>query len=204
MKMPLVPAVLSGSILFAFVITGATLLVALLLGGLPNSFQWEALSDPAFLKVLWQANPAETARLVLMEEPWLVVEQRQAATGLQLWGLYFYAGTLFVCLSVSIFTALCWRRLKAASVKQRVLFLVGLLLVVFSVMYLRLLACCGSGPGWVLETWLLSRAYMPDAGGLDWVRIYTLVQAWLPALQAATLLVGSWLLASNGRGARGV
>jgi hypothetical protein len=169
-------------------------LLALSLGSLPNSVQIQPATDLAFLQILWRDNPWETIKLVLVDKPLVTVENSDPVTGLQVWGSFYYAGTLFVYLLASIFTAMNWKTLLNSSINQRVLFAAGIALMLIGVTYLRRTECCTSGHAWVLDTWLLARVYTPDMGTVNWLELYEHMRPWLPALQTATLVAGMTIL----------
>jgi hypothetical protein len=168
--------------------------LALLMGSLPNNVQLPVGPGLDFLQILWQANPWETARLVFVDGPLVVIEQRQQETGLQVWGIFHYTGTVLVYLMISVFTAVHRGDLVNGSKKQRALFAAGLITVLIGVTYLRHAACCSSEPGWVLETWLLAKVYTPNAGAADWMLIYARIQPWLPLMQTGVLMSGVLML----------
>ena len=194
MQNPLLRTFLTGGIIFPVLLMIVSLMFALLLGALPNSVQFEATSNPAFLQILWQDNPWQTLKLVLVDKPLVVVEHLDRGTGLQVWGMFYYAGTVLVYLLVSAFTALNWRGLIHSTAKQRILFATGTAAMLLGVTYLRLVECCSSGHGWVLDTWLLAKAYTPDQGMVDWVLVYQSMQPWLPVLQTGMLVGGVAML----------
>jgi len=194
MQNPLLRTFLTGGIIFPALLMIVTLMFALLLGRLPNSVQFEATSNLAFLQILWQDNPWETLKLVLVDKPLVVVEHLDRGTGLQVWGMFYYAGTVLVYLLVSAFIALSWRGLIHSSTKQRILFATGTVSLLIGVTYLRRAECCTSGHGWVLDTWLLAKVYTPDPGTVNWVLVYQFMQPWLPVLQTGLLVGGMAIL----------
>jgi hypothetical protein len=194
MQHPLLRTFLLGGIFFPALLMIVSVLFALLLGGLPNGVQLQATSNPAFLQILWQSNPWETVKLVLVDKPLVVVERLDHGSGLQVWGMFYYAGAVLMYLLVSAFTALYWRGLRNSTTRQRVLFAAGTAAVLIGVTYVQHAACCGSGPGWVLETWLRAKAYTPNPGAMNWVLVYQRMQPWLPALQTGVLVGGMAML----------
>jgi len=185
---------LIAGIVFLALLAVVNILFALLLGGLPNGVQLQATSNLAFLQILWQDNPWETVKLVLIDKPLVVIEQLHHETGLQVWGMFYYVGTVLVYLLVSAFTALHWSALMNSSAKQRVLFTAGVVTVLIGVTCLRLAACCTSSPGWVLDTWLLAKAYTPNLGEVNWMLVYESTKPWLPILQTGVLVGGMAML----------
>ena len=185
---------LIAGIVFLALLAVVNILFALLLGGLPNGVQLQATSNLAFLQVLWQDNPWETVKLVLIDKPLVVIEQLHHETGLQVWGMFYYVGTVLVYLLVSAFTALHWSALMNSSAKQRVLFTAGVVTVLIGVTCLRLAACCTSSPGWVLDAWLLTKVYTPNLGAVNWILVYESTKPWLPMLQTGVLVGGMAML----------
>lgn len=167
---------------------------ALLLGGLPNNVRLPISSSLDFLQILWQANPRETARLVFLDQPLFIIEQRQQGTGLQVWGIFHYAGTVLVYMMISAFTVLYRGDYRKSSHKQRALFASGLVSVLIGVTYIRHAACCTSEPGWVLETWLLTKVYTPNVGAVDWMLAYERIKPWTAAVQTGVLVSGVLML----------
>ena len=194
MQNSLLRTFLIGGIVFLALLAVVNILFALLLGGLPNGVQLQATSNLAFLQILWQDNHWETVKLVLIDKPLVVIEQLHHGTGLQVWGMFYYAGTVLVYLLVSAFTALHWSTLMNSSAKQRVLFTAGVVTVLIGVTCLRLAACCTSSPGWVLDTWLLAKVYTPNLGAVNWVLVYESTKPWLPMLQTGVLVGGMAML----------
>lgn len=194
MQNSLLRTFLIGGIVFLALLAVVNVLFALLLGGLPNGVQFQATSNLAFLQILWQDNPWETVELVLIDKPLVVIEQLHHGTGLQVWGMFYYAGTVLVYLLVSAFTALHWSALMNSSAKQRVLFTAGVVTVLIGVTCLRLAACCTSSPGWVLDTWLLAKVYTPNLGAVNWMLVYAFTKPWLPMLQTGVLVGGMAML----------
>jgi len=194
MQNPLLRTILLGGILFPALLMTVAALFALSLGGLPNGAQLQPTSNPAFLQILWQGNPWETVKLVLVEKPLVMIEHLNPETGLQVWGLFYYAGTVLMYLLVAAFTALHLGRLRNSTARQYVLFIAGTATVLISVTYLRLAACCTGGPGWAIDTWLLTKVVTPNPGVVDWMFIYERVQPSLPILQAVMLAGGMAML----------
>ena len=201
---PLLRFLLTAALVFPALLLAVNLLFALLLGGLPNGVQLEATANLAFLKILWQDNPWETLKLVLFDKPLVVIEQRDHEMGLQLWGTFYFAGTVLVYLLVSAFTAWHWRALIHSSAKQRALFVAGAMTALGGATYLKLAACCTNGTSWLLESWMLAKVYTPNPGPLNWELLYQRMQPWLPILQTG-MLVGAmamlywWYLITKGR-----
>jgi len=194
MQISLLRIFLLAGILFPVLLITVILLFALLLGGLPNDVQLQPTVNLAFLQILWQGNPWETVKLVLVDKPLVMVEHLDHGSGLQLWGMFYYAGTVLVYLLTATFTALHLRRLRTSTTRQIVLFATGTAAVLISVTYLKLAACCTGGPGWVLDTWLLTYVFTPNTGGMDWMLVYERLQPWLSALQASMLVAGMAIL----------
>ena len=194
MQNSLLRTFLIGGIVFLALLAVVNILFALLLGGLPNGVQLQATSNLAFLQILWQDNHWETVKLVLIDKPLVVIEQLHHGTGLQVWGMFYYAGTVLVYLLVSAFTALHWSALMNSSAKQRVLFTAGVVTVLIGVTCLRLAACCTSSPGWVLDTWLLAKVYTPNLGAVNWMLVYESIKPWLPMLQTGVIVGGVAML----------
>lgn len=194
MQNPVLRTLLIGGIVFPALLVVVNVLFALLLGGLPTDVQLQATSNPAFLQILWQDNPWETLKLVLIDRPLVVVERLHHETGLQMWGMFYYAGTLLVYLLVCVFTVLHWRDLINSSARQRVLFAAGVVTVLIGVTYLRRAECCTSSPGWVLDTWLRAKVYTPNLGAVNWMLIYQHIQPWLPMVQTGVLVGGMAML----------
>jgi hypothetical protein len=190
----LLRTLLASGILFPALLIIVIVLFGLLLGGLPNGVQFQPTTNLAFLQILWQGNPWETVKLVLVHKPLLVIEHLEPETGLQLWNMSYYAGTVFMYLLVSIYTAWHWRRLRISSTKQRLFFAAGTAALLIGVTYLQHAACCSSGPGWVLETWLRAKAFTPDIGMVSWIQVYQLMLPLLPVLQMGLLLGGMAML----------
>jgi hypothetical protein len=194
MQNPFFRTLLICGIGFPVLLVVINLLFALFLGGLPNRVQFQAISDLAFLQILWQDNPWETIKLVWVDMPLGVVERLHDASGIQLWGMFYYAGTILVYLLVSAFTGFHWNRLMTGSGRQQLLYVTGVILVVIGVTYLRRAECCTSNPAWALETWLLAKASMPNPGVVNWIDLYQRVQPWLVAIQTGVLMIGLVML----------
>lgn len=194
MQNPLLRTILLGGILFPALLMTVAALFALSLGGLPNGAQLQPTSNLAFLQILWQGNPWETVKLVLVEKPLVMVEHLNPETGLQVWGLFYYAGTVLMYLLLASFTALHLGRLRNSTTRQHILFITGTATVLISVTYLQLAACCTNGPGWAVDTWLLTKVVAPNPGVVNWMHIYERVQPSLPLLQAGMLAGGIAML----------
>ncbi len=194
MQQSLLRIFLIGSIIFPTLLLAVSTVFALLLGSPPNGVQFEASLNWAFLQVLWQDNPWETLKLVLVDKPLVLVEHLDHQTGLQVWGMFYFAGTVLVYLLVSAFAAWHWRRLLHSGGRQRLLFAAGAVAVLLGATYLRRGECCTSGPGWVLGTWLLARLYTPGPDAVHWMRIYESLRPWLPVLQTGMLVGGTAML----------
>jgi hypothetical protein len=185
---------LLGGVVFLALLTLAVVLFVVLLGGLPSGSQLQASSNLPLLQVLWEDNPWETVKLALSEVPMVVIEEVHQETGLQVWGMFYYAGTALVYLLVSAFTAWHWRDLLDSPATQRILFMAGVVSLLIGVSYLRLAACCTSNPSWVLDTFLLAKVYTPNVGTVNWVQIYERIEPWMTILQTATVVGGMAML----------
>jgi hypothetical protein len=51
-----------------------------------------------------------------------------------------------------------------------------------------------SGPGWVLDAWLLAKVYTPNLGAMNWMLVCQRIQPWLPLSQASALVGGTAML----------
>ncbi|VAW80322.1 hypothetical protein MNBD_GAMMA15-1379 [hydrothermal vent metagenome] len=185
---------LTGIILFPALLIIVCALFALLLRDLPNSVQFQPTTNLSFLQILWQSNPWETIKLVFVDKPLVVIEHIDHATGTQVWAMFYYAGTLLMYLLVAALASLHWKNLKNSTAKQLVLFTAGAAAVLISFTYLQRAACCTSGHGWVLETWLLGKAYTPSLGSVNWIEIYQHLHPRLPVLQLGMLVSGMVIL----------
>ena len=182
--------ILTGTLLLALLCFAVTAFTALLLGYVPNDVDPVLVGNWSFYQMLWRDNALETLKIALVENPLLVVERRDAETGQQVWGLYFYTGTLLIYTLASGFTAMRWQRLQYGAPKYRLFYLLGLIALLLGATYVRRMECCGSGPGWVFDTWLLARAYTPGVGPVDWIELYQVMEPWMWALQGGALLMG--------------
>jgi hypothetical protein len=161
-----------GGAVFLVLVMVVIVLFALLLEGPPNNAQLQAISNLDLYQVLWRDNPWETVKLVLLDEPLLVIEQVQRETGLQVWGMFYFPCTVLAYLLVSDFAASHWGDFIRSSAKQRMLFTAGVVTVLTGATYLWLAACCTSDPGWVLDTMLLAKVYTPNLGAVNWMLLY--------------------------------
>lgn len=153
------------------IIVAELLIMSLVLQGLPNNIQFTAANNFSFYLDLFSANASAAIKLALIDNPVFVVQQLGDVNHNEIWSVYFMPVhiVLFTVISFLIIHAL---HLKFNASKWSQLGIASTLLL-FSIMYVRVQACCTAGPRWVLDIWLISQISDPQLDHIFWQTLYT-------------------------------
>ena len=184
-----------GLLILLILIALETLVMSWLVGSAPTESYVFLFRNSTFIKIIWASNAWETLKLLTTGEAVFIVEHRDAANGLQIWGLYFFMIHLLAQCAVACLAGIGWvagffRRLDRALM----LYVSGALLLIFATSYVRLASCCTTGPGWLVDVWLLSLVFDPTPSMLDWQGVYEWAEKLFMPVQIALALSGIYLL----------
>lgn len=157
---------------------------------LPNQFKFTVIENFKFYSDLFAINPAAVGRLILIENPLLLVQRLDGQSSSQIWGLYLMPISILTQYMLSVFIVF----IKKQNVTPYTWLWICLATVVllFVVFYFRIQTCCTFRPTWLLNVWLLSIVYNPLLDTVFWQDVYIQLSEWLPIIQlvmAATSLL---------------
>jgi hypothetical protein len=167
------------------------ILTSLFTGHLANGFNVYPLQNAGLYSLLWESNPGKTLELLLITNPIVIIEHLDAGTQTQSWGIYYYLTDLMLLVGVALVTAIAWvsGRLQHPGASRILVSAGGLLMVVAST-HLKLGACCGSSPRWVVDAMILSRLYDPRFFQA-WGDVYEAVAGLFMPVQVIMVLGGT-------------
>jgi hypothetical protein len=155
-----------------FLFAAEIILTSMLTGRTATNITLNPLQQANLFSALWQYNPWKTLGIMFIDNAIILVEHIDPATQTQTWGYYYYLSDLLVHLGVALTLAfaLVSGRLQASNPLRWLLLTGGLLLVIGS-SHVKLGACCGVGPRWTLDAFILSHAFNPTSI-VDWASVY--------------------------------
>lgn len=165
-----------------------------IMGDMPTGIFLFPFRHFSFYQSLWGTSAWEVLRLLLVDKAILVVEYKSAVNNIQVWGLFYYALNLLLHGAVVLLAGIGWfaGRFRKAGMPLG-LFILGSVLLIFASSYVQLAYCCGSGPGWLVEVWLLARAYEPLSAPV-WQELYQSAQPLLLFIQVMVGTIGLTML----------
>ena len=169
------------SALFIMIILIESSIISAVVGSIPNNIDLVFLQNIEMFTGLFNVNPAVAIKLILINQPLLVIEKIDVSTGLQLWGLYVMPVSLMlsalclflILLPVERLTRHQWYWVVSSSV-----------CLLISIIYLRVQACCTANPAWLVDVILLSRVFNPEFNNIFWQQAYLMTSPWLSPLQS--------------------
>lgn len=169
------------SALFIMIILIESSIISAVVGSIPNNIDLVFLQNIEMFTGLFNVNPAVAIKLILINQPLLVIEKIDVSTGLQLWGLYVMPVSLMlsalclflILLPVERLTRHQWYWIVSSSV-----------CLLISIIYLRVQACCTANPAWLVDVILLSRVFNPEFNNIFWQQAYLMTSPWLSPLQS--------------------
>lgn len=191
---------LAGLIALSVLLAVEIMITVVLVGSLPTDIYVYPLRHSGFYKILWASSPWETVKLLLIDKAVLVVEHKESVNGIRVWGLFFYALNLLLHCVVTLLAGVGWVSGRFRKMdKSLMLFALGSCLLIFATHYVYLSSCCGAGPAWIVDVWMLSRVYDPVASP-DWWGLYQFAERLfifaqiLLATGGAVLMFRGWVL----------
>jgi hypothetical protein len=191
-------AALATLILFILISIEALLLI-LATGTVFNTFTLPIFSNLDFLWLLLKNNP-RSGFLELISQPVFILGHAQASTSGYLTALYYYPTSSLLHLGLALLIAS--RFLKHRSQLVRPMFIIGSALLLVSINYVWLAGCCGTTPGWTLDTMLLNYVLSAQGYPVAHMDIYEAVYAWMQPLQLTIMVLAGillWRASSTGR-----
>lgn len=173
-----------------------TAVLATSVRSLPNTISLPLFEQLPLLATLWASNPS-AALSVTAQQALFIIEHRPPATGLQVWGLYYFPLTLAGHLLIAWVAATLVTRAAPHERWQRMALASGAALLALGVSYVRLASCCTVAPRWSLDILALAQALDPTSAGPDWQGLYAFIEPAFPGLQLAISLSGAMLLLAS-------
>ena len=183
---------LYGILGLVFLVIIQVLVLSLIMGGVAAHIQLPVLDKLPLLQTLFTANTS-SALQYLLKTPILIVEQLDIQNQ-QIWAYYLMPISFLMHISL-VWLVLYFYRQQA--LQGRLWLALCLLLV--SVMYMRVAACCTTEPGWVFDIGLLAMVYQPLNDTEFWQDLYLYLKPWLLAMQFVLASVGFLLLLNQRR-----
>ena len=179
--------ILAGVVSFEFVF------MAVSSGYMQVHFTSPVLGNVHFFVLLLQDAPLLTLKMLLLEQPLLVVEARHPVTAATVWSLHYFSLTVVVHVVVSVI--LSGRIVRAGgTLRWQDIPFSGSVLLLFSSVYLLLSSCCTGGPNWIFHTWLLSVVFNPITSSNATIQLYQSLKDWFSVLQMMTGILGAYLM----------
>jgi hypothetical protein len=199
----IIQAALAGLFVFLLLIAGEVAVWTMLVGSLPTDLYVYPARHFDFYRILWTSNAWETIKLLLVDKAVLIVEHRDTTQGIQVWGVFYYALGLAIHGVVALLLGVMWTTGRVRTTGPSLwFFALGAMLLIFATSYARLASCCGAGPGWIVDVWLLSRVY-DSLGAPGWQDVYQLVEGLfgftqlLLATGGVVLMIHGWTRSRN-------
>lgn len=167
--------------------------VALVTGHLFVQFKSPLIEHFAFFLALAKDAPLTTLKLILVEQPFFIIQSQQKATGVTVWALHYFSFTVLLHLLVAFWLSAGLHRQGLSIHFGRITF-IGSVLLLLSSLYLRLAGCCTGGPNWIVQTWLLSLVFNPITASTAMIRLYEFLKDGFVVLQLCSALAGGYLL----------
>ena len=170
------------------------MLTSLFTGQLANGLNVYPVQNAGLYSLLWESNPGKTIELLLIDNPIVMVEHLDTDTLTQTWGIYYYLTDLLLLVGVALANAFTWASGRVQMpAPSRALFLSGSLLIIIAGSHIKLGACCGAGPRWVVDAVMLSRLYDPRSFQA-WGDVYEAVAGLFMPVQVLMVLGGTGLM----------
>jgi len=179
-------------IIFIFILCIEILSVSLYTQSMPNQLVFTALDNISFYMNLLSANPAMAIELTLIKSPVFIVQRLDDLQTSQIWGIYFMPVNIITLFFLSLFIS-SMTRTKTTTMQWSWLIFASCILM-FSMFYLRIQACCTSSPTWLLDIWLFSQVSNPLVNTAIWQKIYLQLAEYFTLIQFLIALIGVVIL----------
>lgn len=162
-------------------------------GETPNQLEFTFIEKLNFFINIVSISPGSAANLILIDTPVVIIQKIAPLTNDQIWGMYLMPISLIIQIILSIFIA--WISCTTSKISIWLWTGVGSVLLVFSVLYLKLLSCCTTGPTWCFEIWLFSQVNDPMLNTYFWQGVYMYLSPWFTVIQLTTASIALFILA---------
>jgi len=157
------------------------IILTLATGYFPNQFELEIFNNLSMYLGLLKSSPLTILNLLLIQKPFIIIQNTDITEGTQIWGLYIMPITFITLVALSIMVAKL--RLIDGYLTKKYWILLASTLLTLSVFYLRLQSCCSASPNWVFDVFLLVRVFDPTLDTMFWQDVYLFMTPWFKSLQ---------------------
>lgn len=170
----------AGITLMMFMAVEVTVL-SLVTFSLPNQISFELINNLEIYSQLFHANPIIAFKVLLINNPVFIIQKVNDLGDTQLWGVYIMPITVITWLAASVFFV----QIKKVSPPLNIIWWIAgaSVLLIMSVFYLRIQACCTESPAWFLDVMILSRVFNPLVNSGFWQDVYLNVSPWFKTMQ---------------------
>ena len=179
---------------FTLLILVEFILASLFTGYLPNKLSFLLWDKFDFFLIYFREEPVETLLFFLIERPLFEIEALHDDLSTVIWGLHFYSYTLFTHIVAAILASRAITRHTFSKSALLSLPISGILLLIFSSIFLYLSSCCTAGGNWIIHTWLLAIVFNPYMATANLLEIYNNFHGWLIWLQVLIAASGAYLI----------
>ena len=179
---------------FTIIIGFETVLISLFTGFTPNKFSFLLWDKFHFFFTYFLEEPVETLSFILIDKPLFKIEALQESPTTVIWGLHYYGVSLFTHIVVAILASRVIN--KHTFLKSALLSLPfsGIILLIFSSLFLYLSSCCTAGANWIIHTWILAVVFDPYTASETLIDIYNYIQDWFIWFQLLIATSGAYLI----------
>lgn len=179
---------------FTILIGLEVVLVALFTGFSPNNFSFLLWDKFYFFLTYLLEESVETLSFILIDKPLFKIEALQENKTTVIWGLHYYGVTLFTHIVVAILASRAINKHKFSKYTLLSFSISGVILLIFSSLFLYLSSCCTAGANWIIHTWILAVVFNPFTASETLIELYNYIQDWFIYLQYLMAALGGYLI----------
>ena len=179
---------------FTILIGLESILSGLITGYTPNSFSFLLWDKFRFFLTYFLEEPLETLSFILIDKPLFKIEALHKNTTTVIWGLHYYGVTLFTHIVIAILAS---RAINKHTFSKSALLsfpIGGVILLIFSSLFLYLSSCCTTGANWIIHTWILTVIFNPYTASENLIELYNYIHDWFIYLQFLITVSGAYLI----------
>ena len=182
---------------FTMLIGFEAALASLLTGYTLNNFSFLLWEKFHFFVTYFLEEPIETLSFILIDKPLFKIESLQKNQTSVIWGLHYYGVTLLTHTAIAILVS---RAINTHTFLKSALLLfpiVGVILLIFSSLFLYLSSCCTAGANWIIHTWILAIVLNPYTASESLIELYNYIHDGFIYLQFLMAALGVYLIFLN-------
>lgn len=179
---------------FTLLIVVELIIASLFTGYLPNKLSCLLWDKFHFFLVYFREEPVETLLFFLIDRPLFKIEAVHDDLSTVIWGLHFYSYTLFTHIVAAILASRAINKHTFSKPALLSLPISGIILLIFSSIFLYLSSCCTAGGNWIVHAWVLAIIFNPYMATANLLEIYNNIHGWFIWLQVLIAVSGAYLI----------